>query len=557
MRSIASTLLALTLSLATACGDGEGALPDGSTLDASGLDGATADGGPDGTVGDAGSGCSGLTTRCGAECVVTTVDPDHCGACGVVCGASQACVSGGCVDSCPPGLTMCDRACVDTATDSAHCGACGAACGPDEGCMGSCVPTVPLGPAPDKCEGGGPPIVIRDAPAAEGACADRTAAISFTWGLCSCNDIGLPRLSSQTEIDAFDSAAGPYAPGGSGGGMAANGRITTSELDVSGDVRVAGVGGLDSADTTIGQEVHAADDLRTAETARVGEDAFVGGELNGTIEIAGDLHVPECGAVPGSVSSASCVAGPVTVPEPCACSAADLIPIAEIVAHHAMPANNDNALIGLSPDVFTTSGGPRRLDLPCGYYHLEEVDGAVTIAAHGRTALFVSGDVRAGSAMAFVVDPGATLDVYVAGTLSASASLRVGSPAYPRNVRFYVGGVDTSFDPPRSVDLTSDVDLAGLFYAPYGVVSSTSSLEMYGALFAGDFHNTASTTIHYDAAAATLGGDCPDEPGGGCTSCRDCGNQACIAGECTSCTDSSQCCAPLECVAGTCVPPLF
>ncbi|MEQ8886326.1 MAG: hypothetical protein RID93_01735, partial [Sandaracinaceae bacterium] len=63
MRSIASTLLALTLSLATACGDGEGALPDGSPLDASGLDGATADGGPDGAVGDAGSGCSGLTTR--------------------------------------------------------------------------------------------------------------------------------------------------------------------------------------------------------------------------------------------------------------------------------------------------------------------------------------------------------------------------------------------------------------------------------------------------------------------------------------------------------------
>jgi hypothetical protein len=339
--------------------------------------------------------------------------------------------------------------------------------------------------------------------------------------------------------------------------MAANGRIETSELDVSGDVRVAGTGGLGSANTQIGQEVHSADDLRTAETTRVGEDAFVGGELDGTIEITGDLHVPDCGSVPGSVTSASCVAGPVTVPEPCACGADELIPIDDIVAFYAMPANNDNALVSLDSDVFTSGSGPRRLDLPCGYYHLDGIDGAVTIAAHGRTALFVSGDVSAGSAMAFVVDPGATLDVFIAGTLSASASLRVGSPAYPRNVRFYVGGVDTSFDPPRSVDLTSDVDLAGLFYAPNGAVHSTSSLEMYGAVFAGDFHNTASTTIHYDAAAARLGEDCPDVPGEGCDSCRDCGNQACIDGECTSCTDSSQCCAPLRCVDGTCVPPLF
>jgi hypothetical protein len=155
----------------------------------------------------------------------------------------------------------------------------------------------------------------------------------------------------------------------------------------------------------------------------------------------------------------------------------------------------------LEPDVFTTGGGPRRLDLPCGYYYLDAIEGAVTIAAHGRTALFIGGDVDAGSAMAFVVDPGATLDVFIGGTLRATSSLRVGSPAHPRNVRFYVGGVDTSVDPPRSVDLTSDVDLAGLFYAPYGVVSSTSSLEMYGAIFAGDFHNTAATRIHYDAAA--------------------------------------------------------
>lgn len=548
--------VSLFLFALTACGGGTGdpdaaASMDGAVLsDAAGVDGSIgADGGP---------GCPGLTVPCGAECVVPSVDPDHCGACGVVCGATEACVSGGCLGSCPAGLSMCDRACVDTDTDNAHCGTCGAACDVGEGCMGgACVPSVPLGPGPEGCVGGGPPIVIRDAPAAEGTCADRTAAITFTWGLCACDDIGLPELSSETRIDAFDSTVGPYEPGGAGGGMAANGRIRTSELGVSGDVRVAGAEGLRAAQSTIGREVRSGGDLRTAETMRIGEDAFVAGALEGTVEIAGALHTPDCGGVPGDVSHASCVSEAVTVPAPCACAPSELVPIAEIVAHYAMPANNDNGIVMLEPDVFTTGGGPRRLDLPCGYYYLDAIEGAVTIAAHGRTALFIGGDVDAGSAMAFVVDPGATLDVFIGGTLRATSSLRVGSPAYPRNVRFYVGGVDTSVDPPRSVDLTSDVDLAGLFYAPYGVVSSTSSLEMYGAIFAGDFHNTASTRIHYDAAAARLGEDCPDVPGSGCSSCRDCGNQACIAGECGACTDSSQCCAPLRCVAGACVPPLF
>jgi len=340
--------------------------------------------------------------------------------------------------------------------------------------------------------------------------------------------------------------------------MAANGRIQASELTITGDVRVAGMGGLDAANSSIGLDAYTADDLSTAETMRIGENARVGGMMSGTIEIMGNLTTPDCSSVPGDVTSAACVAGPVAVPDPCACGAADRIPIAEIVAFHAMDANNDNAAIMLSPDIFTTGGGARRLDLPCGYYYLDAVDGAVTIAAHGRTALFIGGDVDAGSAMAFVVDPGATLDVFIAGTLSASAELRIGSPAYPRNIRFYVGGVDTSFDPPRSVDLTSDVALAGLFYAPNGVVSSTASLEMYGAIFAGDFHNTASTEIHYDAASGSLGMDCPDVPdGSGCTSCRDCGNQACVDGECGACRDSSDCCSPLRCVAGACVPPVL
>ncbi len=551
-----SWLIALVIiGFCVACGD-DGGTGDTGTSDGgpdSALDGSTDSAvGPDSST-DGAMGCPGLTTRCGSDCVLTTVDPDHCGACGVVCGATEVCFSSGCAATadCPTGLTACDRSCVDTDTDNAHCGACGTACAAGEGCMGgSCVPAVGIGPAPARCVGGGPATVVMDG-AGGGACADRTAAVTFTYGLCSCDEIGLPRLSSETEVDAYDSASGPYVSG-PGGSVGANGEIRTAEFTVSGDLRAGSGAGVMLNATTIGLQLHSSGNVEAVESVSVGDDAFVGGALSGEIAIAGALHTPACGAVPGSVTSASCVDEAVTVPPPCACAADELIPIDGIVAHYAMAANNDNAAVGLAPDVFATTGGPRRLDLPCGYYYLDQIQGAVTIVAHGRTALFVGGDIDASSAMTFTVDPGATLDVYVAGTLHASAALRIGSPAYPRNMRFYVGGTDSSFTPARSIDLTSDTDLAGLLYAPYGAVVSSSTLEMYGAIFAGRYHNSSSTFIHYDRAAAGLGEACDDEPPPGCTSCRDCGNQACVDGACGACSADGDCCSPLRCVAGTC-----
>jgi hypothetical protein len=298
-----------------------------------------------------------------------------------------------------------------------------------------------------------------------------------------------------------------------------------------------------------------------------------------------------------------CVPGPVTVLDPCACATSERIDVAGVVAHYAIPANNDNATVGLDPGVFTSPGAPARLDLPCGYYYLDGITsgGALTIAAHGRTALIVGGSIEVGSPITLTLDPGATFDVFVAGTLSASALLTVGSPAYPRQSRVYVGGVcgaggascasdgdccsgacgggntcdPGGSGPPWSVFLSSNSQLAGLFYAAEGAFVSSSDLEMFGAIFAGTFHNTALTQIHYDRAAVGLGTECPRDDSGpppdggipdgggidagipGCSSCRDCGNQACIDGVCGDCRTSADCCAPLVCAGGTCVLPPF
>ncbi len=123
--------------------------------------------------------CPPGTTACGAECVDTSSDMDHCGACDTPCapangqGECQAgvcqitacdagfddcdgdpatgceadlasddtcgscdlscttpefCFEGGCTDQCPGGLTNCSGSCVDTTADPAHCGGCDQPC---------------------------------------------------------------------------------------------------------------------------------------------------------------------------------------------------------------------------------------------------------------------------------------------------------------------------------------------------------------------------------------------------------------------------------------------
>jgi hypothetical protein len=73
-------------------------------------------------------------TECSGGCVDTTTDPRNCGSCGRACGAGEACWGGYCVSECPPGMTECSGGCVDTTTDPRNCGSCGAACGADENC---------------------------------------------------------------------------------------------------------------------------------------------------------------------------------------------------------------------------------------------------------------------------------------------------------------------------------------------------------------------------------------------------------------------------------------
>jgi hypothetical protein len=503
-----------------------------------------------GTNGDGGSGsgdgggvvdsaCPAYQHYCNGACIPTSVDPDNCGGCGVKCTSSQVCSGGACESSCLPGLTPCNRECVDTKTDSNNCNACGNVCSSGTGCSnGNCV-TSQGGTTLPMCVNGGPVINLGN-----GTSAGCTAQTTFQWALCSCMDVS---LSSTLITDAYDSSMGPYIPPGApGAGVGINrSYIGSSPATISGALWASDSGGMNpSQDVHVGEELHVGGPLGSSKPITCGKDAFVVGDAqtSSMITIAQTLHQPTGASVSGGVTFASRVFDNPTVPPPCDCKAADLLPITTLITAHKT--DNENAMIGLLPDALANPPADARLDLPCGRYYLTSIGGShsVTIVAHGNTALFVDGSVALSGSLYIEVDPTGQLDVLIAGTLQDSMMTIIGSPNYPALSRFYIGSTS-------GFQISQSARLGAFFYAPYGLVSTSAPLTEYGGIFAGDFQASQAVDIHYDQAVLEVGGNCGTT---GCTSCKDCGNQACVNGTCGACTDSSQCCAPLACVSGVC-----
>ncbi len=516
--------------------EGSGARPGQGGEDGLQLGGAPSNipgaGGVDG--GASPVGCPIYRTRCDGMCVPTHADPDNCGACGNVCEGEQVCSAGVCSDGCAPGLAACDNACVDLANDSAHCGECGSACEAGKGCAdGRCVDSVPLGPSPKKCDGGGPPIRVGDEPGDK--CLGDLAQTTFRWSLCSCTDLN---VSAKLSTDAYDSTTGPYAPGEIGGGVGVDRDVTnwSEAVTVGGTLWVAGTDAYSSSGpaSEVKADLHLGGSWKASTPLRVAGPAYVVGSLSG-VTVAGKTETVK------SVAPA------------CDCAENKLIPVASIV--EARRVSNDNDAIGLEPSVLDSPGSALRLDLPCGNFYFTKIETSLdtTIHVHGRTALYVAGDVAASSSLAIVLDPEAELDLFVAGTLRVSDTFVFGSPNYPALSRAYVGGAE-------KITLSDDVRLAGQLYAASSeqLVWSAKN-EIYGAVFAGNFRSSDVTAIHYDRGVLKAGEDCPDGGEGGatgteCGSCEDCNNQACKNGACGECGADSDCCAPLVCQGGSCVP---
>jgi hypothetical protein len=495
--------------------------------------------------------CPPYQAFCGGHCIPVAADPANCGACNNACTGSTVCSGGQCTAHCLPGLMPCNHACIDPTSDNQNCGGCNMPCGPKDGCVDrSCVPAVQLGTPPAMCANGGPPIQV-PVPG-QSACAGNLAQTTFTWALCSCQDV---MLSSEFSTDAFDSTKGPYMSGGLGGGVGIDGKLQISSLvDVGGTLWTHGNLSTSSA-TTVRQDLHVGG--TASAQMSVSDDAYDVGAMSGTIAIGKTLHLDKATAAPPKSVTYQTLdqTSSVSVPAPCDCSAP--IPVAQIVAARA--SSNDNASIGLDKDVLAQPGNPTRLDLPCGSYYLSTIttSNPVTIVAHGNTALYIGGDIKPSSALTMTLDPGASFDIFVGGTIDSSDTLNIGSRNVPASTRVYVASPGMM----SKLSFSSSVSLAANLYDANATVSWSAAVEVYGAVFAGDFEASDSVKIHYDREVIQAGTTCPSSapppPGTPqCNSCTDCNNQACVNGSCGACTSDGQCCAPLRCLNGRCDLPI-
>ncbi len=403
----------------------------------------------------------------------------------------------------------------------------------------------------DYCQGSGPPIVVGDTQAmGPAACGGRVAERTFRFAVCTCEGY---TTSTSLTTDSFDSRQGPWAPGHSGGSVGANGPLdSNAALQIGGSLWVSGGAGVRAAiRLEVASDLEDAGPLFGGGQVTIRRDAYVAGDVTlGSLSVGGRLVVPAgrtISAPAGTVATTE-RAG-VQVAPPCACAPTDLVDIASFVA--ARRTDHDDARIGLDPARLARLSGPTTLELPCGRYYVDAIggDGALTLRIAGRTALFVGGNADLRRAFHVELSPGAELDLFIAGTLSAADEVRLGAPEQPARARLYVGGAGT-------LALAGGTLLGGNLYAPGSELQLSGGAEVFGSLFVRRLVTSAPLTVHYDTAVLDAGSECPGGPPTNCSTCLDCRNQACLAGHCGACTDSSQCCAPLLCFRGQCLPEI-
>lgn len=434
------------------------------------------------------------------------------------------------------------------------------------------------------CAGKGPPILVGDD--GKQICAGALAATTFRFGLCTCEGYV---SSGKLTTDGFDSTKGAYVPGQNDGSVGTNAKLNASnDLVIGGSLWVSSKDGITvSSNVTVGGDLQCGGEYTTTQNLKVGDDASVNGKIIGKDLTVVDVLTQPAGAqllVSGTKTIGSTKAAPVNVPDPCDCSPDLLVDIAGYVK--VRQNDNDNASVPLAKDATTNLSADKTIDLPCGRYYLDELTGAgrVTFNAKGRVALFLGGNISTSKGFAVTLEPGAELDLFIAGNVVSSGTINLGDPAHPANVRVYVGGSGT-------ISLSGGGVFTGNVYAPKAEIVLAANTEFYGSVFARRVSTSGDVTIHYDTAILKAGKDCPPPGGGGagggagsgggagagggtagtggttagtggsppadgCKSCRDCQNQACNAGVCGACESDSDCCAPLQCSNGVCLPQI-
>ena len=411
--------------------------------------------------------------------------------------------------------------------------------------------TVPIDAPAAFCQGHGPVTL----PGTD-LCAGDLANL-FRFAACACTSFD---VSGVLTTDALDAGATQVASVAANQALSANSTTT-----IGGSVWAGGVGLAQGAPAVLlsgtgpGLVSH---DIQSGGPVEIGGPYTVMGDVwangsvtvdaTGSLNVDGTVHVSPGDTATEVTSSGGVAMTTVNVPPPCDCT--NPIGIAGIVTAYASPTLNDNASIALKTTALDNPSAP--VTLPCGLFYVDGIHGgAVTIDVTSRVALFVDGDLSVDQGIVIKLEPGAELDLFVAGNVNVggpSGSVQIGDVGQPAQTRMYIAG--SGNDAGGGVTFSADATISANIYAPNAVVQLASDFVLRGALFAQALQFSGNFAIHYDTSVLQVSqtsGCLP--PSGSCSTCNDCpgATPACKGGKCVACVTTSDCCAPLQCNAGT------
>ncbi|MFO0676954.1 MAG: hypothetical protein U0169_10485 [Polyangiaceae bacterium] len=298
------------------------------------------------------------------------------------------------------------------------------------------------------------------------ACKSPAPAV-FGNALCLCGDFH--------DIGNFVVAKGAD---GSFGSVGVNGKSTlVNNTNVDGSWasggEVAAIGNI-----KIKTSLYTPAALKVTGNIEIGKDANVGGDLSGIGRVAvnGELRTGGQALVLGYQKADK--RGTYVEPSglPCACEGASVLDVVREV--DKAKASNDNGAkaiptsmkeIGFTDVTFTT-----------GRYYFSEVAniGYSKIKIEGAVSIYLDGSLDEIGADRIILGQGATLDLYVSGTVKTVGYFSAGEKARPGAFRLYVGGADEV-----SVNVGAQI-FHGAIYAPKATLKYVGHTVIEGGLFA-------------------------------------------------------------------------
>jgi hypothetical protein len=246
----------------------------------------------------------------------------------------------------------------------------------------------------------------------------------------------------------------------------------------------------------IGGSLRSGADVKGAGAVFIGKDLAVKDNLTGAglLTVGGKLRVGGNDLFLGVRQMAGGKAGfdGPTQP-PCGCDAGTIFDVAGAVAQART--KNDNSAHGISSGA-QLSIGVQHVTLDTGRYFFEGVRniGAGALTIRGNVQIYIDGSLDEIGAQAITMETGATLDLYVSGTVHLVGFSPLGDPKSPASFRLFIGGSDRV-----SVGLGLQ-EFFGSIYAPTADLAFAGVTIVRGSVFARSLIDAGVLTIKHGGA---------------------------------------------------------